>query len=100
MAKLIELPFNNSLGKVVKLSVDSSNESFFSVRVKEVMVLIDGNIGTFVSPKEAEKTLIISRFFGCIIYSHLSGTFILMRLIQNESLHLLPGCPSPWILLL
>ena len=59
MAKSIELHFNSSLGKVVKLSVDSPIEPIDPVKVKEVMDLIvtenifAGNTGTFVSPKEA-----------------------------------------------
>ena len=59
MAKTIELHFNSSLGKVVKLSVDSPIEPIDPVKVKEVMDLIvaenifAGNTGTFVSPKEA-----------------------------------------------
>jgi Protein of unknown function (DUF2922) len=59
MAKSIELHFNSSLGKVVKLAVDSPIEPIDPVKVKEVMDLIvtanifAGNTGTFVSPKEA-----------------------------------------------
>ena len=59
MAKSIELHFNSSLGKVVKLSVDSPIEPIDPIKVKEVMDLIvsanifAGNTGTFVSPKEA-----------------------------------------------
>jgi hypothetical protein len=59
MAKSIELHFNSSLGKVVKLSVDSPIEPIDPVKVKEVMDLIvtanifAGNTGTFVSTKEA-----------------------------------------------
>jgi hypothetical protein len=59
MAKTIELHFNSSLGKVVKLSVDSPIEPIDPVKVKEVMELIiaqnifAGNTGTFVSAKEA-----------------------------------------------
>ena len=59
MAKSIELHFNSSLGKVVKLSVDSPIEPIDPVKVKEVMDLIvtanifGGNTGTFVSTKEA-----------------------------------------------
>ena len=50
--------------------------------------------------KEAENLDHI-KVFGFFIYSPLvTGTFILMGLIQNESLHLLQGCPSPWSLLL
>ena len=40
MAKTIELHFNTSLGKVVKLSVDSPIEPIDPVKVKEVMDLI------------------------------------------------------------
>ena len=40
MAKSIELHFNSSLGKVVKLSVDSPIEPIDPVKVKEVMDLI------------------------------------------------------------
>ena len=59
MAKTIELHFNTSLGKVVKLAVDSPIEPIDPVKVKEVMDLIvtanifGGNTGTFVSTKEA-----------------------------------------------
>ena len=40
MAKTIELHFNTSLGKVVKLAVDSPIEPIDPVKVKEVMDLI------------------------------------------------------------
>jgi Protein of unknown function (DUF2922) len=59
MAKSIELHFNSSLRKVVKLSVDSPIEPIDPVKVKEVIDLIvtanifAGNTGAFVSPKEA-----------------------------------------------
>jgi hypothetical protein len=59
MAKSIELHFNTSLGKVIKLSVDNPIEPVDPVKVKQVMDTIvasnvfGGNIGTLVSPKEA-----------------------------------------------
>ena len=59
MAVFVKLHFNSSLGKVVKLSVDSPIEPINPVKVKEIMDLIVmenifvGNTGTFVSPKEA-----------------------------------------------
>ena len=44
MAKTIELHFNTSLGKVVKLPVDSPIEPIDPVKVKEVMDLIIAQI--------------------------------------------------------
>jgi len=59
MAKSIELHFNSSLGKVVKLTVDNPKEPIEPTAVKQVMDTIvtanifAGNYGNLVSPKEA-----------------------------------------------
>ncbi|WP_338470781.1 DUF2922 domain-containing protein [Niallia sp. XMNu-256] len=59
MAKIVELHFNSSLGKVVKLAVDNPVEPIDPIKVKGVMDTIiaanifSGQSGALISPKEA-----------------------------------------------